>query len=49
VSRARVVARDALRLCDELDAERMARQSIQKQRDEAIELLARHAYEAIPA
>jgi hypothetical protein len=27
----------------------MARQSIQKQRDEAIELLARHAYEAIPA
>ena len=46
-TRSRVVARDMLRLIDDLEAERSARQSVQAQRDRAIELLARRAYDAI--
>lgn len=43
----RVVARDVLRLADELDSERAARRGIQTQRDDALEILATHAARAL--
>lgn len=46
-SRSRVVARDVLRLAEELEAERSTRQAMQSQRDEALEILGQHAYEAL--
>jgi hypothetical protein len=44
--RSRVVARDALRLAEELKAERSTRQAIQEDRDRCLQLLANHAGEA---
>lgn len=41
--RSRVVAQDALRLADELDAERSTRKAVQEQRDQGLEILARQA------
>lgn len=41
--RSRVVARDVLRLADELDRERSARRTVQAQRDECLQILANHA------
>ena len=41
--RARVVARDLLRIADDLRAERSARASIQAERDRLRSLLSRHA------
>jgi len=44
--RARVVAREAIWLAGELEAERSARRAIQRQRDDALELLGKRAYDA---
>ena len=44
--RARVVARETIWLVDELEQERSARQAIQRQRDDALELLGKRVYDA---
>lgn len=44
--RSRVVARDVLRLTDQLNDERSARQHIQVQRDAAVGILGQHAHKA---
>jgi hypothetical protein len=46
---ARALASLTLEICDELEAERSARQSIQYQRDDALAVLAAQAYDAIGA
>jgi hypothetical protein len=45
--RARVVARDLIRLAGELETERSARQKIQADRDRCLQILGNHAAEAL--